>query len=144
MKNFTKYTFCFFIFVVMVFYVSVSFAETPGVTDKRILLGSTLDQSGPSAFATKMFLVGIDAYFKKVNDAGGVHGREIEMTYEDGKYNFKNAKTMLLFCNGVWCPQSTWAIENLLKIGYPKEKLMWYRGGMYSWKMLNLTSVIPE
>ncbi|MGB6329068.1 MAG: rhodanese-like domain-containing protein [Halarcobacter sp.] len=57
-----------------------------------------------------------------------------------GKYDFKNAKTLLLFCNGAWCPQSTFAIENLIKIGYPQEKLNWYRGGMYSWKMLNLTT----
>ncbi len=63
--------------------------------------------------------------------------------YEDGKYDFSEAKTMLLFCNGIWCPQSTWAIENLLSIGYPKEKLKWYRGGMYSWKISNLTTVKP-
>jgi rhodanese-related sulfurtransferase len=74
--------------------------------------------------------------FEIVMDTAGV-------IYEEGVYDFKNAKTLLLFCNGVWCPQSTWAIENLLKIGYPKEKLMWYRGGMYSWKMLNLTTVKP-
>jgi len=61
----------------------------------------------------------------------------------DGKYNFKEAKTLLLFCNGIWCPQSSWAIENLLKIGYPEEKLKWYRGGLYSWRMLNLTTVKP-
>ena len=66
------------------------------------------------------------------------------ISYENGKYDFSDAKTMLLFCNGAWCPQSTWAIENLLKIGYPKEKLLWYRGGMYSWKMLNLTTIIPK
>lgn len=58
-----------------------------------------------------------------------------------GKYDFKNAKELVLFCNGVWCPQSTFAINNLIKIGYPQEKLKWYRGGMYSWKMLNLTTV---
>ena len=63
---------------------------------------------------------------------------------DEGKYNFENAKTLLLFCNGIWCPQSTWAIENLLKIGYPKEKLLWYRGGIQSWKMLNLTTIVPK
>ncbi len=75
--------------------------------------------------------------FEIVMDTAGV-------VYEEGEYDFKNAKTLLLFCNGVWCPQSTWAIENLLKIGYPKEKLLWYRGGMYSWKMLNLTTIVPQ
>ncbi|RXK07826.1 rhodanese-like domain-containing protein [Halarcobacter bivalviorum] len=57
-----------------------------------------------------------------------------------GKYDFTDAKELLLFCNGAWCPQSTFAIENLIKIGYPQEKISWYRGGMYSWKMLNLTT----
>jgi len=63
---------------------------------------------------------------------------------EGKKYNFKNAKTLLLFCNGAWCPQSSWAMHNLLKIGYPKEKLKWYRDGMYGWTMLNLTTVKPQ
>ena len=68
---------------------------------------------------------------------------ELGVEVEDGKYSFKEAKTLLLFCNGIWCPQSTWAIQNLQKIGYPKEKLKWYRGGMYSWTMLNLTTIVP-
>lgn len=58
----------------------------------------------------------------------------------EGKYDFSNAKELLLFCNGPWCPQSTFAIQNLIKIGFPQEKMKWYRGGMYSWKMLNLTT----
>ncbi len=63
---------------------------------------------------------------------------------EDGVYDFSNAKTLLLFCNATWCPQSSWAIENLIKIGYPKEKLKWYRAGMYGWTILNLTTIVPE
>lgn len=65
----------------------------------------------------------------------------IGVTEKDGKYDFSKAKELMLFCNGAWCPQSTFAIENLIKIGYPEEKLSWYRGGMYSWTMLNLTTV---
>ncbi|MBI3873994.1 MAG: rhodanese-like domain-containing protein, partial [Arcobacter sp.] len=57
----------------------------------------------------------------------------IGVTLKNGVYDFSNAKTLLLYCNGVWCPQSTWAIENLLKIGYPAKKLNWYRGGLESW-----------
>lgn len=74
--------------------------------------------------------------FEIVLDKAGV-------VYENGKYDFSEAKTMLLFCNGIWCPQSTWAIENLLKLGYPKEKLKWYRGGMYAWRSVNLTVINP-
>lgn len=64
----------------------------------------------------------------------------IGVVEEAGKYDFSNAKELVLFCNGAWCPQSTFAIENLIKIGYPEEKISWYRGGMYSWAMLNLTT----
>ncbi len=68
----------------------------------------------------------------------------IGVTEKNGVYDFKNAKTLVLFCNGIWCPQSTWAIENLLKLGYPANKLNWYRGGMYSWTVSNLTTVVPK
>ncbi len=59
-------------------------------------------------------------------------------------YDFSEAKELLLFCNGTWCPQSSWAMENLLSIGYPKEKLKWYRAGMYGWTLVNLTTVVPQ
>lgn len=65
---------------------------------------------------------------------------ELGVLLEDGKYDFSEAKTLLLFCNGAWCPQSTFAIEHLINIGYPQKKLKWYRGGTYSWKLLNLTT----
>jgi rhodanese-related sulfurtransferase len=68
----------------------------------------------------------------------------IGVVQKKGVYDFSNAKTLLLYCNGIWCPQSTWAIENLLKIGYPAKKLSWYRGGMYSWTVSNLTTVVPK
>lgn len=57
------------------------------------------------------------------------------------KYDFSKAKELVLFCNGAWCPQSSFAIENLIKLGFPQEKIKWYRGGIYSWKLLNLTTV---
>jgi rhodanese-related sulfurtransferase len=61
----------------------------------------------------------------------------------NGKYDFKNAKTVLMFCNGVWCGQSPEAMKALTAIGYPEEKLKWYRGGMQSWLSLGLTTVKP-
>lgn len=67
----------------------------------------------------------------------------IGVEYSEGLYNFEEAKTLVLFCNGTWCPQSSWAIENLIKIGYPQEKLKWYRGGMYGWKIVNLSTITP-
>jgi len=63
---------------------------------------------------------------------------------KDGSYDFSNAKTMLLFCNGPWCGQSPAAIRGYLKIGYPVEKMRWYRGGMHVWKSLSMTSTLSQ
>ena len=60
---------------------------------------------------------------------------------DDGRWDFSNAKTLVLYCNGMWCSQSTAAIESLLHFGYPAEKLKWYRGGMQDWENLGLTTV---
>jgi rhodanese-related sulfurtransferase len=54
------------------------------------------------------------------------------------KYDFTNAKTAVFFCNGAWCPISTKSIKYLLSIGYPENKMIWYRGGISSWKLLSL------
>ena len=62
----------------------------------------------------------------------------------DGKWDFRNAKTLVLFCNGIWCPQSSINIKTLTKLGYPTYKLKWYRGGMQSWETLGLTTVKPD
>ncbi|CAM3595323.1 MAG: rhodanese-like domain-containing protein [Aliarcobacter sp.] len=59
--------------------------------------------------------------------------------FEKNIYDFSNAKTIISFCNGSWCPISTKAIEYLVSIGYPAEKIMWYRGGMAEWTALSMT-----
>lgn len=65
-------------------------------------------------------------------------------TRQAGLWNFENAKTLVLYCNGPWCGQSPTNIKQLLAIGYPAHKLKWYRGGMQDWKILGLTTVAPE
>ena len=62
---------------------------------------------------------------------------------QDGFYMFDNAKTVVMFCNGQWCGQSPTNIKGLLKIGYPADKIKWYRGGMQEWSALGLTTVKP-
>ncbi len=57
--------------------------------------------------------------------------------------DFSGAKTLALFCNGPWCGQSPREIRGLLKIGYPPEKLLYYRGGMQIWNVLGLTTIKP-
>jgi rhodanese-related sulfurtransferase len=56
-------------------------------------------------------------------------------------WNFGSARTLVLYCNGIWCGQSPMNIRQLLALGYPAQKLKWYRGGMQSWKALGLTTV---
>lgn len=58
-------------------------------------------------------------------------------------WDFDNARTVAMFCNGPWCGQSSTTIEALLKIGYPAHKILWYRGGMQDWESLGLTIVKP-
>lgn len=54
-------------------------------------------------------------------------------------FDFSNAKTVVFFCNGPWCPISGKAINHLLDIGYPASKMMWYRGGLSVWSSLSLS-----
>jgi len=58
----------------------------------------------------------------------------------NGQWDFRNAKTLVLFCNGLWCPQSGNNIKTLIRLGYPTYKLKWYRGGMQDWVSAGLTT----
>lgn len=58
----------------------------------------------------------------------------------NGSWDFSKAKTLALFCNGIWCEQSLNNIRTLTKLGYPAEKLKWYRGGMQAWEIVGLTT----
>jgi rhodanese-related sulfurtransferase len=60
---------------------------------------------------------------------------------QEDLYDFGNARTLVMFCNGMWCGQSPNNIKSLLKIGYPAHKIKWYRGGMQNWAILGLTTV---
>ena len=61
----------------------------------------------------------------------------------DGLWKFGNAKTLVMYCNGMWCGQSPTNIKALLDFGYPADKIKWYRGGMQNWANLGLTVVQP-
>jgi len=61
----------------------------------------------------------------------------------EGLWDFRNARTLVMFCNGMWCGQSPNNIKNLLGFGYPAHKIKWYRGGMQNWEILGLTTAKP-
>ncbi len=68
---------------------------------------------------------------------------EFGATKTDDHWDFSQAKTLVLFCNGIWCPQSSTNIRTLARMGYPTSKLKWYRGGMQDWVTVGLTTVPP-
>ncbi|CAC9453426.1 hypothetical protein BSPLISOX_1405 [uncultured Gammaproteobacteria bacterium] len=67
--------------------------------------------------------------------------KKFGVTEQDGIFNFSKAKTLYLFCNGLWCGQSPAAIRALLSLGYPEHKLKYYRSGMNAWHSLGLSTV---
>lgn len=58
-------------------------------------------------------------------------------------WDFSGALDLALFCNGPWCGQSHVAIEALHAVGYPGEKIKYYRGGMQLWQLMGLTVKTP-
>ncbi len=66
---------------------------------------------------------------------------QFDVVLHEDLYDFSHAKTLVLFCNGMWCGQSPKNIKTLLKFGYPADKIKWYRGGMQDWHILGLTTV---
>ncbi len=74
-----------------------------------------------------------------IEDALSLFGAEKEA---DG-WDFFDAKTLVLWCNGPWCGQSPEAINALLDLGYPAEKIRYFRGGMQTWLILGFNTVKP-
>ena len=68
---------------------------------------------------------------------------QLNVSVHNDILDFSKAKHLILFCNGSWCAQSGRAIEELIKLGYPTEKLLWYRGGLQDWIGLGFTTIKP-
>ncbi len=69
----------------------LSAAAQAGVTADKIKLGQAAVFSGPAAQLGIQMRNGIKAYFDFVNDAGGVHGRKLELVTEDDFYESSRA-----------------------------------------------------
>ncbi len=74
---------CAWALAAMLISASGAFAADPGVTKTEIKIGNIMPYSGPvSAYGT--IGRGLDAYFKKLNDEGGINGRKINfLSYDD-------------------------------------------------------------
>jgi len=124
----------------------LEFMEKANDNENMLLVDSRtvdwyINQTIPSAINIPFIHLNKGQYPDDFIDALETIGVEVK---EDGTYNFTNAKELLLFCNGVWCGQSPLSMKNLISIGYPEEKLKWYRGGIQSWLSLGLTTIKPN
>lgn len=64
----------------------------------------------------------------------------VSVNEKDESLDFTHAKTITLFCNGPWCSLSVTTIRALLEVGYPADKIKWYRGGLQEWLAAGMTS----
>ena len=70
---------------------SMGWAETQGVTDDEIVIGSVNDLSGIFAAVGVPATKGANVVFDRVNANGGVHGRTIRYVVEDNGYQMPRA-----------------------------------------------------
>jgi len=61
-------------------------AADPGVSSTTIKIGSNMILTGPAAFWGQGSDKGARAYFKYINDQGGINGRKIEFINTDNQY----------------------------------------------------------
>jgi len=57
----------------------------------------------------------------------------------DDIYNFADAQMLMVYDNGPSQNDAGVLIAHLLEVGYPPEKIRYYRGGMQVWSVLALT-----
>ena len=72
---------------------------------------------------------------------GEIMQDKFDALQNDDLWDFSRVKTLVMFCNGMWCGQSPRNIHTLLRYGFPADKIKWYRGGMQDWEILGLTTV---
>jgi rhodanese-related sulfurtransferase len=126
----------------------IGYVEKMAAGDDSILL---IDSRTPDWVSKGTIPGAVNLPWTRLNPAKGADpitiaeiftGRFGAREYE-GLWDFSEAKTLVLFCNGAWCGQSPANIKTLLRFGYPADKLKWYRGGMQDWEILGLSTVKP-
>lgn len=117
-----------------------------GTIPGSINIPFTVFQKEPSdqELADALYVLGV----RRRGEVGSITRSLENMGFFNGKlktddWDFSQAKKLILWCNGPWCGQSPHAIRALLKLGYPAEKLSYYRGGMQTWQILGLTTIQP-
>ena len=62
-------------------------SPSDGVYKDRVDWGGLMDMSGPTSSSQGIWVNGFQDYMRKVNEAGGIHGRKINVLAEDNRYN---------------------------------------------------------
>ena len=62
----------------------------------------------------------------------------------DGSLDTSRAMEVAFYCNGLWCDKSSEFIKTFLELGYPADKMLYYRGGFQMWKILGFTTVTNQ
>ena len=93
----------------------------------------------PSQGATTEGIMDIMLNQMGVNLVGDIDEFEVDEAIVSGTvsevFDYSQAKTLVLFCNGMWCGQSPASMATLLNFGYPANKIKWFRGGMQTWQI---------
>ena len=126
----------------------MDYAARMSAGDNSIVL---VDSRTPNWVERGSIASAINVPWTQLNPAKGASPIEIaeilqsvfNVKESEGLFDFSDAKTAVMFCNGMWCGQSPNHIKNLLKVGYPAHKIKWYRGGMQDWEILGLSTVKP-
>ena len=126
----------------------IDFAKTMNMGDESIIV---IDSRTPDWVERGTIPTAMNVAWTRLNPAKGATPLEIaeiletvfNVTESEGLFDFSNCKTAVMFCNGMWCGQSPNNIKNLLRMGYPADKIKWYRGGMQNWENLGLTTIRP-
>jgi branched-chain amino acid transport system substrate-binding protein len=84
------------LFIAIVTSFVMAKAAAQGVTGDTILIGQSAALSGPAEELGKEMKAGAEAYFKTVNDAGGINGRKIKLISLDDGYEPDRAKANTL------------------------------------------------
>jgi rhodanese-related sulfurtransferase len=94
-----------------------------------------IDSRTPDWFAGGSIPGAVNMPYDRMVDRLGELGCEPDF---DG-WDCAEARSVVLFCNGLWCGQSPSAIRAIIAAGYPAERISYYRGGMQSWRVLGLS-----
>jgi len=62
----------------------------------------------------------------------------------DASLDASRAMEVAFYCNGLWCDKSSEFIKTFLELGYPADKMLYYRGGFQMWKILGFTTVTNQ